>query len=88
MKGCYVYFCDKATESFFRSRIEKEERIIDPEVLMYSDLIKDNKVVSIHDRILSTIDQEDKLKNIYLYTRLRQQLGNLVMVQMFMKKDG
>lgn len=22
MKGCYVYFCDKATESFFRSRIE------------------------------------------------------------------
>jgi len=22
MKGCYVYFCDKKTEAFFRSRIE------------------------------------------------------------------
>jgi uncharacterized protein len=62
MKGCYVYFVDKDTERFFRSRIEKEERIVDPEVLMYSDLIKDHKVVSIHDRILSIINQEDKFR--------------------------
>lgn len=62
MKGCYVYFMDKDTERFVKSRIEQEERIVEPEVLMYSDLIKDHKVVSIYDHILPTIDQENKFR--------------------------
>jgi len=27
MKGCYVYFVDKDTERFFKSRIEKEDEL-------------------------------------------------------------
>lgn len=33
LMGCYVYFIDKATERFFKSRMEKPEVVLQPEVV-------------------------------------------------------
>lgn len=64
MKGCYVYFMDKDTERFFKSRIEKEDVDAKAKVFMYSDFIKDHEI-AVHDRIHATIDQAAKF-NDYL----------------------
>lgn len=55
MKGCYVYFLDKNTESYFRSRIEKYRE------LKLSDILEDKESVSI-DKILADIDEDAKFK--------------------------
>ena len=50
MKGCYVYFMNKDTERFFKSRIEKRDE------LKVSDILKDEDI----DRILADIQEEAK----------------------------
>ncbi|MFH1459444.1 MAG: DNA/RNA helicase domain-containing protein [Candidatus Omnitrophota bacterium] len=42
MKGCYVYFMDKDTERFFKSRIEGSP-IFDKETLKFSDLVTEEE---------------------------------------------
>ena len=54
MKGCYVYFINKDTERFFKSRIEKPSRI-----KIIEDMDKDI------DKILSAVEEEAKF-NEYL----------------------
>lgn len=54
MKGCYVYFIDKDTERFFKSRIEKsEEKVIANDIT--EDIVNTNG-------ILSEIDEERQYK--------------------------
>ena len=55
MKGCYVYFMNKDTERFFKSRIEKRDE------LKVSDILKEEDI----DRILADIQEEAKF-NEYL----------------------
>lgn len=55
MKGCYVYFVNKDTERFFKSRIEKGDE------LKVSDIFKEEDI----DRILADIQEEAKF-NEYL----------------------
>lgn len=56
MKGCYVYFMDKDTERFFKSRIEKSEHFIDEQE------IKDDTFITIPSRILTAIEEEEKFR--------------------------
>ncbi|MDA8415447.1 MAG: DUF2075 domain-containing protein [Betaproteobacteria bacterium] len=78
MKGCYVYFMDKDTERFFKSRIEKDLAREKGKVLMYSDFIEEN-VISGHGRIISTIDQEAKFKDYLPVYSLKAAAGKFGM---------
>jgi uncharacterized protein len=58
MKGCYVYFMDKETEIFFKSRIEESiEGVIDKE-------IEENKVIELFDYIKEQ-DRYNKYLPVY-----------------------
>ena len=55
MKGCYVYFMDKDTERFFKSRMEARKGAVEG-LLKYSDLIKEKE----GEEILRTIPENSK----------------------------
>jgi len=58
MKGCYVYFMNKDTERFFKSRIETRKGIDKEKELKFSDVIKEEPVTIA--QILSDVGEEDK----------------------------
>ncbi len=57
MKGCYVYFMDKNTERFFKSRIETKKGIT-IETLKYSDIIQSE----VEPKILDDVSESVKFK--------------------------
>ena len=60
MKGCYVYFMNKDTERFFKSRIETRKDIGKEKELKFSDVIKEEPVTLA--KILSDVTEEDKFE--------------------------
>ncbi len=60
MKGCYVYFINKDTERFFKSRIESRKGIDREKELKFSDVIKEESVVL--TQILANVKEEKKFK--------------------------
>ena len=54
MKGCYVYFCDKEVEAYFRRHIHGDPNYVEP--LMYSDILSDEQ-----ENIIK-VEIEDHLK--------------------------
>jgi phage repressor protein C with HTH and peptisase S24 domain len=63
MKGCYVYFMNKDTERFFKSRIEIRKDIDKEKELKFSDVIKEEPAILA--RILADIKEEERF-NEYL----------------------
>lgn len=55
-KGVYVYFMDKETEEFFRSKISSKEG-----ALMFSDVVK--PVIYKFDKVMSSVPEEAKYKD-------------------------
>ena len=62
MKGCYVYFMNKETERFFKSRIEKLKQLIERKELKFSDLIQEKEAEIISAQILSDMQENEKFK--------------------------
>lgn len=60
MKGCYVYFINKDTERFFKTRIETRKGIDRKEELKFSDIIKEEPAVLA--QILADVEEEEKFK--------------------------
>ena len=69
MKGCYVYFMNKETERFFKSRIEGSP-VYKEESLMFSDIIKDEDV------ILKQIEEDKKFTEYLPVYTLAAACGN------------
>lgn len=69
MKGCYVYFMNKDTERFFKSRIEGSA-MLEPESLMFSDVIKE------YDIVLKEVENEKKFKEYLPVYSLAAACGN------------
>ncbi|MDO8886182.1 DNA/RNA helicase domain-containing protein [Candidatus Oleimmundimicrobium sp.] len=65
MKGCYVYFIDKDTERFFKSRIENLEQFEQQKELMVSDLLKTEEQDDVLKRTLLDVEESEKF-NKYL----------------------
>jgi DUF2075 family protein/phage repressor protein C with HTH and peptisase S24 domain len=63
MKGCYVYFMNKDTERFFKSRIEIRKDIDKEKELKFSDVIKEEPAILA--RILADIKEGERF-NEYL----------------------
>jgi len=60
MKGCYVYFINKDTERFFKTRIETRKGIDKEKELKFSDIIKEEPAVLA--QILADVKEENKFK--------------------------
>jgi len=60
MKGCYVYFINKDTERFFKTRIETRKGIEKEKELKFSDIIKEESVALA--QILADVKEEKKFK--------------------------
>jgi DUF2075 family protein/phage repressor protein C with HTH and peptisase S24 domain len=60
MKGCYVYFINKDTERFFKTRIETRKGIEKEKELKFSDIIKEEPAVLA--QILADVKEEKKFK--------------------------
>jgi len=61
MKGCYVYFMNKDTERFFKSRIENLEQPVIERELLPPDLLKE-EMKKVY-RILADIEEERKFRD-------------------------
>jgi phage repressor protein C with HTH and peptisase S24 domain len=60
MKGCYVYFINKDTERFFKTRIETRKDADKEKELKFSDIIKEEPSEVAH--VLANIKEEDKFE--------------------------
>jgi len=65
MKGCYVYFIDKDTERFFKSRIENLEQFEQQKELMVSDLLKTEEQDDVLKHTLLDVEESERF-NKYL----------------------
>jgi DUF2075 family protein len=70
MKGCYVYFMNKETERFFKSRIEKERE------LKFSDIIPLEEEQEMKQEILTSIPDQNKYTNHLPVFSLQAACGN------------
>lgn len=70
MKGCYVYFMNKDTERFFKSRIEKEKE------LKFSDIITKGEEIELSGQILDEVEKSKKFKEYLPVYSLQAACGN------------
>lgn len=70
MKGCYVYFMNKDTERFFKSRIEKGKE------LKFSDIIPKEEEVRLYEQILGEVEESMKYKKYLPVYSLQAACGN------------
>jgi hypothetical protein len=70
MKGCYVYFMNKDTERFFKSRIEKGKE------LKFSDIIPPEQEQEMKQEILASIPDQNKYTNYLPVFSLQAACGN------------